>query len=122
MTLDEHDVPGPDVVAGQAVYTRRVLRLYDLGVLAVSCRLIWRCPKALMLANYEANVGARHLDLGVGTGYFLGHCRFPAPEPQVTLLDLNPTALAVSAQRIARYRPVQVQADVLQPLPIAAST
>jgi SAM-dependent methyltransferase len=108
-----------DVVAGQAVYNRFVLAQYDVVVLGVSSRLIWRCPKAQMLANYDRHVGARHLELGVGTAYFPDKCRFPVPLPQVTLVDLNPGTLRVGAARIARYAPQVLQADVLQPLPVA---
>lgn len=107
-----------EVLAGQAVYNRFVLAGYDIGVLGLSCRLLWRCPKALMLANYDRNVGAHHLDLGTGTAYFLNRCRFPTDSPQVTLVDLNPTVLRVSAARIARYQPESVRADVLEPLPV----
>ncbi|MEV4760688.1 class I SAM-dependent methyltransferase [Micromonospora sp. NPDC049559] len=110
--------PSPsDVLAGQAVYNRWVLAGYDIGVLGLSCRLVWRCPKAYQLANYQRNVGERHLELGTGTAYFLDHCAFPTQRPEVTLVDLNPTVLRVGAARIARYRPGAVRADVLQPLP-----
>ncbi|MGI5213774.1 class I SAM-dependent methyltransferase [Plantactinospora sp. CA-290183] len=106
-----------EVIAGQAVYNRTVLAGYDLYVLGFSCRLIWRCPKRLMLANYDRNVGERHLELGAGTAYFPDRCRFPGPAPTLTLADMNPTVLRVSAARIARYRPTTIRADVLQPLP-----
>ena len=109
-----------DVVAGQAIYNRATLAAYDVGVLGLSCRLIWRCPKTEMLAGYDRNVGARHLDLGVGTAYFLDRCRFPDARPRVTLVDLNPTVLKVAARRISRYQPEVIQANVLQPLPIPA--
>jgi SAM-dependent methyltransferase len=109
--------PSDDVVAGQAIYNRFFLALYDVGVLGLSCRLVWRCPKARMLANYRRNVGARHLEMGAGTAYFPDNCDFPVPGPELTLVDLNPTVLRFSAARIARYRPTTVRADVLQPLP-----
>ena len=113
-----HEQPSAeDVHAGQRVYTRRVLSAYDLLVLGLSCRFIWRCPKALMLASYDRNVGARHVEFGVGTGYLLDHCRM-GPEPSVTLVDLNPEALDTAAARIARYRPVKVRADVLDRVPL----
>ncbi len=108
----------PDVLAGQAIYNRATLAAYDVGVLGLSCRLLWHCPKAEMLAVYDRNIGVRHLDLGVGTAYFLDKCRFPDARPRVTLVDLNPTVLKVAARRISRYRPEVLQANVLQPLPI----
>jgi ubiquinone/menaquinone biosynthesis C-methylase UbiE len=71
-----------------------------------------------MLEEYERHVGARHLDLGVGTGWFLDRCRWPVHEPELTLLDLNENSLAVAARRIARYGPRTVRANVLEPLPL----
>jgi SAM-dependent methyltransferase len=112
------DLPA-EVVAGQAVYNRATLAAYDIGVLGLSCRLLWRCPKAEMLAGYDRNIGSHHLELGVGTGYFLDRCRFPGPRPRVTLVDLNPTVLKVAAARIARYQPQVIQANVLEPLPVS---
>jgi ubiquinone/menaquinone biosynthesis C-methylase UbiE len=106
-----------DVHAGQRVYTRRVLSAYDVLVLGFSCRFVWRCPKALMLANYDRNVGARHVEFGVGTGYLLDHCRMGV-QPSVTLVDLNSDALDTAAARIFRYRPAKVRADVLGPVPL----
>jgi SAM-dependent methyltransferase len=112
--------PSADVMAGQAIYNRATLAAYDVGVLGLSCRLIWRCPKADMLAGYDRNIGIRHLDLGVGTGYFLDRCQFPDAQPRVTLVDLNPTVLKVAARRISRYRPEVVRANALEPLPVPA--
>ena len=111
-----------DVVAGQAIYNRVTLAAYDVGVLGLSCRLVWRCPKAEMLASYNRNVGSRHLDLGVGTAYFLDRCQFPDARPRVTLVDLNPTVLQVAAARISRYQPQVIRANVLEPLPVPAGT
>src|SRR4051794_2760471 len=87
--------PTDDVLAGQAVYNRFVLAQYDVVVLGLSSRLIWRCPKAVMLDNYRRHVGPRHLELGVGTAYFPDRVAFPVPDPQITLVDLNPQTLRV---------------------------
>jgi SAM-dependent methyltransferase len=108
-----------DTAAGQAVYSPWVLRLYDAWVLGLSCTLAWRCPSARMLAQYDRLAGPRHLDVGVGSGFYLDRCRFPSPAPAITLLDLNPSSLAHAARRIARYSPRTVLHDVLAPLPLA---
>ena len=104
------------IEAGQALYTPTILSIYDLFVLGVSNRLIWRCPTPLQLAHYHRHVSANHLDVGVGTGYFLDHCRFPSPMPRIGLMDLNPNSLTFTAQRIARYRPETYQRNVLEPI------
>lgn len=103
---------------GQAIYSRWTLQLYDLYVLGLSCRLAWRCPAPALLAHYDAHVSAHHLDVGVGSGYFLDRCRFPVPRPEVVLLDLNEASLAFAARRIARLAPRTCRADVLEPLPL----
>jgi len=105
-----------EVEAGQAVYTPLVLALYDVFVLRFSCRVVWRCPRTQTLALYNCHVGARHLDVGVGTGYFLDRCEWPVAQPELTLLDLNPHSLNAAVKRTARYRPRVVQASVLDPI------
>ena len=74
-----------------------------------------------MRALYDRHAGARHLDVGVGTGYFLDHCRFPTPDPQITLLDLNENSLAAAAKRIRRYSPQAVRGNVLEPVELGES-
>lgn len=109
-TLDE-------VERGQAVYTPLTLRwFYDFVVLGVSNRFLWKCPTADLLAHYNANISASHLDIGVGTGWFLDRCRFPSAQPRLALMDLNPHCLAHAAARIGRYRPELLQRNVLEPI------
>lgn len=76
------------VHAGQAVYTRNILSAYDILVLGLSNRYIWQCPSARIESLYNTHVSANHLDVGVGTGYFLDRCRYPATKPRVALMDL----------------------------------
>lgn len=104
------------VAAGQAVYTKRLLNAYDLLVLGISNRFIWRCPTPRLLAHYNRHVSANHLDVGVGTGYFLDRCKFPTPSPRVALMDLNPNSLEFAACRIARYSPETYVRNVLEPI------
>lgn len=102
--------------AGQAIYSPATLAVYDLVVLGLSNPLVWRCPTRRILELYDRRVTDNHLDVGVGTGWYLDRCRFPVSSPRIGLLDLNPNSLAAASRRIARYRPEQYRADVLQPL------
>ncbi|KLK92476.1 methyltransferase type 12 [Microvirga vignae] len=111
----QQDQVGAAVMAGQAVYTRRTLDLYDVVVLGLSNALIWKCPTRRLLAHYNEYISDRHLDVGVGTGWFLDHCRFPTDRPDVTLLDLNPVCLERASARIERHAPKVVRANVLEP-------
>jgi len=57
----------PDrVAAGQTMYTRRTLAIYDFLVLGVSSRFIWRCPTERIERHYDRHITANHLDVGVG--------------------------------------------------------
>ncbi|TQL68484.1 methyltransferase family protein [Nocardioides albertanoniae] len=113
------DISNP-TYAGQAVYTERVLKSYDTVVLRLSSSLVWRCPAFRILSHYDRYVGETHLDIGPGTGFFLDRCRFPVPDPRITLLDPNPTVLEHAAARIARYRPSTRQHDALVPIDLPA--
>lgn len=101
---------------GQAVYTATSLRIYDAMVLGFSNRFLWGCPTRELVALYDDNVSANHLDAGVATGYFLDRCRFPDPSPRLCLLDLNDLCLATAAARVARYRPETLCANVMAPV------
>ena len=102
--------------AGQAIYTPLTLALYDQAVLGVSCRGLWRCPSHELLANYQRHIRPDHLDVGVGTGYFLDKVSFSGRAPRIALMDLNPDSLSACAKRIRRYQPVTHQCNVLEPV------
>lgn len=104
------------VEAGQAVYTPAMLRIYDLFVLGFSNHLIWRCPSKHLLAMYNRLITANHLDVGVGTGFFLDRCRFPVDRPRLALMDLNSNCLETTGRRVARYHPEVYRANVLEPI------
>ena len=107
--------PG-QVTAGQAIYTKRTLSAYDFIVLCVSNRLFWKCPTRHLVEHYNRHVTANHLDVGVGTGFFLDHCRFPSPAPRLALMDLNQAALDFASRRVARYQPETYIRNVLEPI------
>ena len=109
------------VEAGQAVYTPTMLAVYDWFVLGFSNRFIWRCPSTHLLSLYNQYVTSNHVDVGVGTGYFLDRCRFPTDHPRVVLMDLNPTCLETTRRRIARYQPKVYRVNVLEPIQVDAA-
>jgi SAM-dependent methyltransferase len=94
-------------------YSPLILAVYDVWVLGISNRWIWRCPTSRLLAHYRQHVSSNHLDVGVGTGYYLKRCRFPE-QPRIGLLDSSPHALAATAKKIARYHPEIYQRDLLE--------
>lgn len=89
--------PDPDAVAaGHAFCTRRARVVYDI-----------------------AHVSANHLDVGVGTGWFLDKADFPSASPRLALMDLNENCLEAAAQRTSRYDPEVYVANVLEPIEVA---
>lgn len=113
------EVTQDQVEAGQAVYGKLTLVAYDKLVLGVSCSYLWRCDAATLLARYDRLVSNNHLDVGVGSGYFLDHCRFPSRTPRVALMDLNESSLAHTAQRISRYNPECYRRNVLEDMTVS---
>jgi|688.fasta_scaffold607307_2 ubiquinone/menaquinone biosynthesis C-methylase UbiE len=102
------------------VYSHFLLTIYDSFVLSFVCPLIWRCPKSKILSIYNRHASDFHLDIGVGTGYFLDRCKFPTISPEITLLDLSKNCLDRTANRIQRYQPALCMADILEPLELGS--
>lgn len=76
-TMETPPPTDEQVLAGQAVHTRRTLAVYDVVVLGISNRVVWKCPTPRLLAHYDRHVSANHLDVGAGTND-LRHC-LPGP-------------------------------------------
>nr|ABK32292.1 JerF [Sorangium cellulosum] len=104
------------VWAGAAGYTRARLQVYDFFIYGFNSPVAWKCPGEELLENYNRHVSGNHLDVGVGTGYLLDRCRFPTAKPRVFLMDLNPDALQVTAQRLHRFQPQTLRRNVLDPI------
>jgi hypothetical protein len=104
------------VEAGHAFYTRRTLPIYDPLILGWFSRTAWRCPASRVQEHYDTHLTGAHLDVGVGTGYFLDHARFPVAQPRLAILDPNQDCLDHTARRLARFRPELIRASVLEPI------
>jgi ubiquinone/menaquinone biosynthesis C-methylase UbiE len=118
------ELPNPTEARIQAAaesYRRPMLATYDMFVLGMMSRFMWRCPRGRMLAHYDRQVGAAHLDIGPGTGWFLDKSRFPVESPSITLLDLNEVVLATAAHRIRRYHPETRVGDAFKPFPLGTA-
>lgn len=109
--------PSDPAYKGQSDYTPLFLSIYDRFVIGFMAPRVLRTPVAPLLDQYRDNVGARHLDVGPGTGWFLDRAELPVTT-EVTLLDPNPNVLAHCAQVLERIQPTTVEADVLKPLPV----
>ncbi len=105
-----------EVAAGAAIYSKLVLALYDIEVLMFEMPLVFKCPLKKMMNFYNEHISETHLDVGVGTGYFMDKCQFPTQDPTIHLMDLNSNSLAKTSARIRRYRPVAHKVNVLAPI------
>jgi SAM-dependent methyltransferase len=102
---------------GQSDYTRPLLRVYDRAVLGFAARYVWRCPTPRLAEGYRQHIRDRHLDVGPGTGYFIGRSGL-ADGSRVTILDPNPNVIAYASRRLRHLDITAVEADVLKPLPV----
>lgn len=96
-------VPSQHIPVGGRIYSRIFLHLYDFFVFHVLTRFFWRCPtKSVLVPFFFANAGERHMDVGVGTGYFpaaLHRSRSSWPQ-HLTLVDVNPSCLEWAAEQV----------------------
>ena len=104
------------IYAGQAVYTKAALKLYDFFVLGFSNRFVWQCPTKRLLELYNSHSSAHHLEIGAGTGYFIDKCRFSQKPSRLVLVDLNANCLAETTHRVKRYNPLAFRRNILEPL------
>jgi SAM-dependent methyltransferase len=105
-----------DPEPGQAVYTPGILAVYNTAVLRISQPFAWGCPSRRILDLYNEYVSNDHLDIGVGTGYFLKRCSYPSVQPRLTLLDMNLNSLRTAAARLGHLVPRTKQANILEPV------
>ncbi|MFR9773749.1 class I SAM-dependent methyltransferase [Nocardia sp. SC052] len=112
----EPDAPTPQSAwRGARIYSRPLLSFYDLVVLGVVTPKVWGVPIRRILDLYDRNVGARHLELGPGTGYLLRRGKPGSAQTQLTLVDLNQNVLTHAARRLAAWRPQTYRRDILRP-------
>jgi len=94
------------------------MSVYNWLALGLTSRFVWKCPSNNIIELYNRHVSSNHLDVGVGTGYFLDKCGFPTPTPRLVLVDLNLNSLTIARKRLARYSPQTYQLNALEPLEI----
>ncbi|EPI8973405.1 class I SAM-dependent methyltransferase [Escherichia albertii] len=98
------------------VYNPVTLKIYDWWVLSVSNRFAWRCETSKhLLPHYMQHVRQKHLDIGVGTGFYLPVI---PKEYSISLLDLNEASLNAASRRVGSQRITKkIQHDVFQSFP-----
>lgn len=104
---------------GASVYTPFMLALYDTWALRFSLRSLWGCPKSKILDLYGRNAGQEHLDIGVGTGFFLDRASTITPDTRLEMLDLNPVPLRTAERRLSGYRVRSHVGNAVEDIPFA---
>ncbi|MCJ1456665.1 hypothetical protein MMC28_007027 [Mycoblastus sanguinarius] len=106
--------------------------IYDIYVLGISNTFIWCCSTSeYLLPFFKSRIQARkHLDIGVGTGYYLAHSDLGFSSSttaegtdvaDITLCDLSPDSLRTAAGNLRAAVPgIRVRMvlhDIEKPLP-----
>lgn len=114
-----------DGEAGASVYSPTILKLYDIFVNRFSHRFVWQCPtKAVLLPFYKKHLGRKHLDVGVGTGFFISRAGLTSSH-EVGLMDLNENCLRAAAAQVKQGKVGEVRTfrrDLMQPSAEPADT
>jgi hypothetical protein len=105
-----------DIKKGQAIYTPILLKIYNVWVLDISNKWIWRCSKRIQLEQFNKYITENHLDIGVGTGYYLEQCQRPL-QLKLSLMDLNPNCLNTTKALLHDCCPDIYLADIFKPQP-----
>ncbi|KAK3486832.1 uncharacterized protein B0T23DRAFT_432209 [Neurospora hispaniola] len=115
--------PQINTKSGASIYSKPLmLTAYDKYVLGFSMTHLWRCPsKTILIPLFRQNFRAeKHVDIGVGTGFFIGDAlaerlakdedlmplerdqdsKLAQPKIEITLMDLNAVALEKAKGRI----------------------
>ncbi|KAI4252678.1 MAG: hypothetical protein LQ352_004139 [Teloschistes flavicans] len=109
---------------GAAIYSQSwLLTIYDWWVLGVVSTYAWACSvPQYTLPWFQKNLRkGQHLDIGVGTGYYLAKSDLTGV--QVTLADLNQDALDATRDRLVLEGKVKsgetrcILHDITRPLP-----
>jgi len=90
---------------GQLFFSIMSHFLYDLGLYRFISPYIWRCSTQRLLDNYVENISRNHLEIGVGSGYFLKRTLCADFLQRLVLLDLNGRCLKKSVRRLQEFAP-----------------
>ncbi|TDQ53028.1 class I SAM-dependent methyltransferase [Actinorugispora endophytica] len=105
----------------EGLYSAKLLGfVYTPYVIRFSHRFAWQVPNSVLHRNHADNIGANHLTVGPGNGYFLSKLPPSTALRSLTLMDLNATCLKVAGDRLrGRFDVRTVEQDALKPWPVA---
>ena len=100
---------------GQNIYNPWVLRMYDLIVTYTSNSFIWQCSARHMTAQYNQYISHNHLDIGVGSGYYLK--KVPNKLDKLALMDLNENSIQHTIKRLKKEDITSYNHNVFEEFP-----
>jgi len=104
-----------DIQAGQSIYTQKSLLVYDLMVTRFSNRFVWQCPRKTLIDFFKEHTSINHLDIGVGTGYFLNQLHLVPGKQRLGLLDMNKACLEHAKIKLNQFAPEIYQYSIFEP-------
>ncbi|KAL4887576.1 hypothetical protein BJY04DRAFT_212607 [Aspergillus karnatakaensis] len=115
--VSEKPITSAAAERGAAYYNTWKLYIYDWWVLGFINRFGWRCStKKHLLPLFRSSIRSNHLDIGVGTGYYLKHTKVPG---SLTFCDLSETSLRTAQARCGRNDAQTLHCDITVELPTA---
>jgi 2-polyprenyl-3-methyl-5-hydroxy-6-metoxy-1,4-benzoquinol methylase len=97
---------------GQKVYTKLFLKFYNFAVLFFNNKFLWKCNTSNLLQNYKNNVSKNHLDIGVGTGFYLIKTQNLLED--ISLMDLNDNCLDLVESKLSGKNVTKHKLDILK--------
>ncbi|HET8707574.1 MAG TPA: class I SAM-dependent methyltransferase [Pseudomonadales bacterium] len=101
-----------------ALYNKLALTFYDFYVYRFAAPIAFRCPVENMSSLYQKYCSKQHLEIGVGTGHFLQQAHARDQLQTVTLLDLNPNCLQITAEKLKGLTVHCYEGNILHPFPL----
>ena len=97
---------------GQKTYTKKSLFFYNFRVLFFNNTFVWRCSTKNLLDQFRRYTSCNHLDIGVGTGFYLEKVKDKLVD--VDLMDLNNNCLNQVSYVLKDKTPNAYKIDILK--------
>lgn len=101
--------------ASQVYFNPLMLVVYDFFLYRFISPFLWGCSTDFLVKRYDAYLGRKHLDVGVGTGFLLAQCKSKIHD--LSLMDLSENCLRKSANRLKDFQPNIVRHNILKAVP-----
>ncbi|BCN81287.1 SAM-dependent methyltransferase [Prescottella equi] len=98
MNIRDND-PIDTEIDGALLYGQQILAYYSSRISAWCNSLVWKCPNTSILKYYNDNIGARHLEVGTRSVWFLEQANLPVAA-ELYLLGLKTREVLAAKRRL----------------------